>query len=135
MYIGEIATRTGASPKAIRHYEALGLLGSVGRSGSYRVYAEADVERVELIRQGQSLGFRLAELQPLLAGTEPDWTALCRLIEAKRAAVAAEIARLQRLDLGLEAVHAEIRACLAASSGAASHCEAARAALPAPADA
>ncbi|CAL94095.1 MerR family transcriptional regulator [Azoarcus olearius] len=122
MYIGEIARRTGASPKAIRHYETLGLLGAVGRSGSYRVYAEADVARVELIRQAQALGMRLAELQPLLAGAEPDWSALCRLIEAKRAAVAAEIARLHNLDLRLDAVHREIAACLGADPGAAAHC-------------
>jgi len=29
MYIGEVAKLTGASVKAIRHYEALGLLGQV----------------------------------------------------------------------------------------------------------
>lgn len=28
MYIGELAKRTGATPKAIRLYESLGLLGS-----------------------------------------------------------------------------------------------------------
>lgn len=132
MYIGEIARRTGASPKAIRHYEALGLLGTVRRSGSYRVYSERDLDLVELIRQAQALGFRLAELRPLVAGRgEPDWTALCRLIEARRVAIAAEIDRLRALDVRLDAVHAEIRACLASTATvAASHCEAARAALP-----
>ena len=32
MYIGEIARLAGTSPKALRHYEALGLLGDVRRS-------------------------------------------------------------------------------------------------------
>lgn len=42
MRIGEIARRTGASAKAIRLYEARGLLGAVARAGSYRQYGEAD---------------------------------------------------------------------------------------------
>src|SRR3989344_2597269 len=65
MRIGELAQRTGTTPKAIRLYEARGLLGTVARAGSYRHYGEADVARVLLIRQAQALGFRLSELDGL----------------------------------------------------------------------
>jgi MerR family copper efflux transcriptional regulator len=115
MYIGEVAKLTGASVKAIRHYEALGLLGSVLRSGAYRVYAANEVQLIQLIKQAQRLGFRLAELKVVLAGRtgEPDWLALAAAVEAKRLSVRGEIERLQALDLSLQQVGGEIIDCLA----------------------
>ena len=112
MYIGEIARLAGTSPKALRHYEALGLLGDVRRSGAYRVYTQQDLAQVRLIRQAQALGFRLAELLPILAGDDTDWTALRRHIAAKRAQLHEEIARLQGLDAQLQAIDTEIDDCL-----------------------
>ena len=121
MYIGEIASRTGSSPKAIRHYESLGLLGRVHRAGVYRVYSAQDVAHVQLIKQAQALGFRLADLQPFLQGhaTGPDWAGLCDLVRHKRLDVRDEILRLQHLDLQLGLVDNEIRACLASDLSAA----------------
>ena len=69
--IGELARRTGASAKAIRLYEARGLLGRVARAGTYRQYGEDDGMRVQLIRQALALGFRLAELDGLHALPRP----------------------------------------------------------------
>ncbi len=119
MYIGEIARRTNSSPKAVRHYEGLGLLGQVTRAGTYRVYSQADVERVELIKQAQGLGFRLAELVPLLQGAAPDWPRLMQQIDDKRQAVRAEMLRLQALDIRLVDIRSEIAACLSAPQSAA----------------
>lgn len=65
MRIGELAALTGCTPKALRLYEAHGLLGTVARQGSYRHYGPEDVQRVQWIRQALALGFRLAALQPL----------------------------------------------------------------------
>jgi MerR family copper efflux transcriptional regulator len=115
MYIGEVAKLTGASVKAIRHYEALGLLGQVLRAGAYRVYGADELLLIQLIKQAQGLGFRLAELCAVLAGrgAEPDWLALAAAIAAKRLSVRAEIVRLQALDLRLGQVEVEIRSCLA----------------------
>ncbi|KAB8062733.1 MerR family transcriptional regulator [Janthinobacterium violaceinigrum] len=113
MYIGEIARLTGTSPKALRHYETLGLLGDVRRSGAYRVYTQQDLAQVRLIRQAQTLGFRLAELLPILAGDDTDWAALSRHIAAKRAQVQQDIARLRQLDAELAGIDTEIRDCLA----------------------
>lgn len=112
MYIGELARLTGATPKALRHYEALGLLGEVRRSGAYRRYSQQDLAQVTLIRQAQALGFRLAELLPVLAGVDTDWAALRRHIAAKRAQLHDEITRLQQLDAQLQAIDAEIDDCL-----------------------
>lgn len=113
MYIGEIARLAGTSPKALRHYEALGLLGDVRRSGAYRVYTQQDLAQVKLIRQAQALGFRLAELLPVLAGDDTDWAALSRHIAAKRAQVQQDIARLHQLDAQLREIDGEIHGCLA----------------------
>ena len=113
MYIGEIARLAGTSPKALRHYEALGLLGDVRRSGAYRVYTQQDLVQVKLIRQAQTLGFRLAELLPILAGDETDWAALSQHIAAKRTQIQQEFARLRQLDAQLADIDTEIGDCLA----------------------
>jgi len=114
MYIGELARLTGTTPKALRHYEALGLLGDIRRSGNYRSYTEHDARQVRLIRQAQALGFRLAELNSLLDGDDTDWAALSRRIDAKRILLRSEMARLRQLDANLAAIGLEIDACLAA---------------------
>ncbi|OBV39737.1 MerR family transcriptional regulator [Janthinobacterium psychrotolerans] len=112
MYIGELARLTGATPKALRHYETLGLLKGVRRAGVYRRYTQQDLAQVTLIRQAQSLGFRLAELLPILAGDDTDWAALRRHVADKRAQLHQEIARLQRLDAQLQSIDTEIIDCL-----------------------
>lgn len=113
MYIGELAKRCGATPKAIRLYESLGLLGRVARSGTYRVYTERHVTQVRLIKQAQAMGFKLAEVAPSMAGarTEPDWATMADLVDQRRAEIAQEIDRLRKLDVQLREINIEIRAC------------------------
>ncbi|KRD46324.1 MerR family transcriptional regulator [Acidovorax sp. Root275] len=112
MRIGELAHRTGTTPKAIRLYESRGLLGSVARAGSYRHYGEADVARVLLIRQAQALGFRLSELDGLPhIDTAAGWERMAQLVAGRRAAVAQELARLAALDTQLAVLEAELHTC------------------------
>lgn len=113
MYIGELAKRSGATPKAIRLYESLGLLGSVVRRGAYRVYDERHVAQVRLIKQAQAMGFKLAEVAPSMRGgrAEPDWATLAEQVDRRRDAIAQEIVRLQQLDVQLQEINIEIRAC------------------------
>ena len=66
--IGEVAERVGVTPRAIRYYEELGLLGAppARTKGSHRLYGEADVARlVELLRLRDLLGLSLEELTAL----------------------------------------------------------------------
>jgi MerR family copper efflux transcriptional regulator len=92
--IGALSQLTGASPKALRLYEALGLLPRPRRSGSYRIYEQEHVDAVMLIRQAQSLGFKLRDLQAL-ATQAP-------LVEAVSLNLALRAVRLKRQDLRLQ---------------------------------
>lgn len=67
MYIGKLSELTGASRKAIRLYESLGLIPAPMRRGQYRVYGDQDVVLVRMIRRAQEVGFKLAELKELVA--------------------------------------------------------------------
>jgi DNA-binding transcriptional MerR regulator len=70
--IGEVAERTGVTPRTIRYYEEIGLLaGGDRRKGSHRVYDDADVERIsELKRLRDLLNLSLDELKELLEAEE-----------------------------------------------------------------
>ncbi|MFT3858597.1 MAG: Cu(I)-responsive transcriptional regulator [Aquabacterium sp.] len=66
MNIGQAAAASGMSVKMIRHYEDIGLLPAVQRSGSgYRQYGEVDVETLRFIRQARDLGFSLQAIDQL----------------------------------------------------------------------
>lgn len=66
-HIGIASERSGVSTKMIRHYETLGLLGSVRRTGSgYRQYSEADVHVLRFIKRSRELGFSMAEIATLV---------------------------------------------------------------------
>jgi len=65
--IGQAARLSGISPKMLRHYEGLGLLGAVPRTeGNYRQYAEADVHTLRFIRRARDMGFTLDEIRELV---------------------------------------------------------------------
>lgn len=81
MRIGEVAERTGLSHRTLRHYGDLGLVVPSGRTeGGFRLYAEADVERLLVVRRMKPLGYSLEEMRELLETVEelraaPDATA------------------------------------------------------------
>ena len=67
--IGELADLAGTTPRTIRYYEEIGLLGggSDRAQGKHRAYTETDVERVrEIIRLRDLLGLSLDQLRELL---------------------------------------------------------------------
>ncbi|MBW1602330.1 MerR family transcriptional regulator [Streptomyces sp. JJ66] len=71
MQIGQVAERTGLSLRTIRHYDELGLVTPSARSkGGFRLYTEADVERLMVIRRMKPLDFSLQEMRDLLEATD-----------------------------------------------------------------
>lgn len=71
MHIGEVADRTGLSHRTIRHYDGVGLVVPSGRSdGGFRLYTEADVDRLLLIRRMKPLDYRLEEMKALLEAVD-----------------------------------------------------------------
>lgn len=101
-YIGQVAEITGASRKAIRHYESMGLLPPAKRQGKYRVYSERDAFLVHMIKHAQGFGFTLAELRELVTATAKASRFPLKLgralIVRKRATLARQIADIRALD-------------------------------------
>lgn len=65
--IGQAAQVSGVSPKMVRHYEALGLLGEVRRTESgYRQYTPADIHTLKFIKRARTMGFSMAEISELV---------------------------------------------------------------------
>ncbi|MBH0001305.1 MerR family transcriptional regulator [Pseudoalteromonas sp. SWYJZ12] len=66
MKIGELAKLTNIPASTIRFYESKGLLAPTTRSANgYRLYTQQNLEKLQLIKFSQSLGFSLNEI-PLL---------------------------------------------------------------------
>src|SRR2546425_12095033 len=66
LLIGEVSRRSGASRKALRLYEAAGILPEPSRTLSgYRVYDNGALELLSFVRQAQRLGFTLHEIKEI----------------------------------------------------------------------
>jgi DNA-binding transcriptional MerR regulator len=112
MYIGKAAQRSGTTIKAIRHYEAIGLLPQPQRQGQYRVYSEQSIELLMFIKCAQQLGFKLKELQDILQGHTGDtlpWHRADQAIANKKHQLAGQIAKLQKMHAGLHVFEAQLQ--------------------------
>jgi len=66
LLIGELAARANTTKDTVRHYEQLGLLKSRKRQAGSRLYTEFHpecIERIELIKSAQAIGFTLIEIK------------------------------------------------------------------------
>ena len=70
--IGAVAARLGISERTLRYYEEVGLLHPhLHDPGTSRRYCDADVERVQRIRELQALmGFNLEEIRRFVAAED-----------------------------------------------------------------
>ena len=67
MKIGELAKRAGVSVQAIRFYERRRLMRTPRRTAAgYRIYSEAELEIVSVIKKMQRFGFKLSEIRRVL---------------------------------------------------------------------
>lgn len=68
--ISELAREFDVTPRAIRFYEAQGLL-SPKRAGQRRIYTARDRTRLKLTLRGKRLGLALSEVRELIGMYEP----------------------------------------------------------------
>ena len=106
--IGEAARRAGLTRKAVRLYEARGLLPPVERTESgYRLYSEHDLLALRFIRQARALGLGLEEIHAIMAlrraGIPPSEDVIA-LLNTRLGAVERRISELHLLRHGLAQV-------------------------------
>jgi MerR family transcriptional regulator, copper efflux regulator len=71
MHIGEVAARTELSLRSLRHWDEVGLVKPSGRTvGGFRLYTQADVEKILLIRRMKPLGFTLEAMSAAMRDIE-----------------------------------------------------------------
>ena len=66
LLIGALAAKANTTKDTVRHYEQLGLLKSRKRQAGSRLYTEFHpecIERIELIKSAQAIGFTLTEIK------------------------------------------------------------------------
>ncbi|MEW6307637.1 MAG: heavy metal-responsive transcriptional regulator [Bacillota bacterium] len=90
--IGQLARVAGVSAQTVRYYERLGLIAPPQRSEAhYRLYSEADLERLLIIRRAKLFNLSLDEIKQLLELSSQGVRPCQRLDELVRG-------HLQRLD-------------------------------------
>lgn len=67
MRIGELAQKASVTPRTIRYYESLGLLGPSEREGKgFRYYTDAELARLRKIDALKALGLTLEEIGSII---------------------------------------------------------------------
>lgn len=119
MQIGELSTRTGATVRMLRYYEEQGLLKPRRTESGYRVYAEADVDRVARIRcmlsaalpagvVGTALTF-LLDGPPTIPDSPEERTRVAELLHGELNALTEKIASLENSRALLARILTDVR--------------------------
>ena len=104
--IEQVAARTGFTKRTLRYYEEVGLLPPTNRTeGNYRRYSEADIQRLERIKNLRDLlGFSLTDIRELLE--VEDERGQIKVAYRHETENLAKVARLDRAD---ELIHAQLQ--------------------------
>src|SRR3954452_18988328 len=104
--IGELATRSGLAPSALRYYEELGLIASTRTPSGRRRFERSTLRRLAFVRAGRNVGLSLDDIAAALATlpdrrppTRADWA---RLSRGWRERLDQQIGALQKLRDGLD---------------------------------
>ena len=112
MYIGELSKHTGATPRAIRLYDNIGLIPIPNRKGKYRDYTDNDIELIKIIKEAQCLGFKLSEIKEISSGDisceEFPWEKAGTLVQETILSIGNDITRLNKLTATLTEFLAKI---------------------------
>jgi DNA-binding transcriptional MerR regulator len=103
--VSALADRAGLSADTVRYYERVGLLPEPARSAAgYRLYDQAAVGRLRLIKGAQRAGLRLREIGELLQVADQGQCPCGHtetLLRQRLAEVQAELDRLRALEAEL----------------------------------
>lgn len=106
--IGMVAHELGINPKTIRYYEEIELIPKAQRTETgYRVYDQADIERLAFILRARALDFSLDDIGEILALREIGETPclyVTELVQQQIAAIDDKIAALTQLQRELEKI-------------------------------
>ncbi len=112
MYIKEASELSGATQRAIRLYESLGLL-DVSRSGKYRVYSSANINLIKIIKEAQTLGIKLSEIVSLKEGSDDfDWAVVSDFLIGKERDVEKQIRQLEEQRDKIQQYRLSINRCI-----------------------
>ncbi len=105
--IGELALRFEVKTDTLRFYDKHGLLKPALRSESgYRLYTEADAERLRFILRAKAVGFSLTDISELLSIEldKSNWACadVKAVVEVKLADVKTKIAELNYFEISLQ---------------------------------
>jgi len=106
--IGQLAARVGMTVKAIRYYEALGLLDPAQRAANgYRVYPPVAIGHLQFIGRAKTLGLSLEEIKRLFHTAKAGESGALRaqvseLLDEKLEETDRQIAELQALRASLQ---------------------------------
>lgn len=105
MNISQAAKVSQLTPRMIRHYESIGLLGAAERSpAGYRRYSERDLHSLRFIHRGRSLGFSIEQISQLLAL----WQNQERSSAQVKALAQVHLQELEEKIAGLQAMHSAL---------------------------
>ena len=107
--VAEVGRRTGLTRKALRHYEALGLVEPASRTDAgYRMYDAESLRRIELVNRAKVLGLSLAEVPEFIHVAEgccgENHPELAALVQGKLAETERRIEELRTLGETLRGV-------------------------------
>lgn len=79
-YFGQFANKAQVSARTVRYYESIGLLPTSTRGeNNYRFYNQNLIERMNRIRDLQSLGFSLEDIKIIISFSDSDLKARCSI--------------------------------------------------------
>jgi MerR family transcriptional regulator, copper efflux regulator len=124
MRIGELAERAGVTPRTIRYYEDLGLLGPNEREGQgFRYYTDAELFRLKKIDALKRMGLSLEEVGEVLPLYCDDPTGLrgkrrvLEILQVHLADVEDKIDCLQQLRVDLQSNITRVQKFIEQQSG------------------
>lgn len=109
MIVSELAKQCGIPSHVVRYYARIGLLTPARNPGNgYKLFKRDDIARLQFIRQAQSLGFKLEEIQEIFQQGESGVTpcpmvrqALTQHIEKNRQEIEALLDKQRRMEQAL----------------------------------